>query len=214
MRIYLSDIEKSITPYAIPVTNTNRDLQYLPIGAEGETLTVVGGQVVWALGSASTGIFEIIANKVTNFLSPDNTTYPTTQAVADLVNSLALPNDATISINGGGIATGGGSFTTNQATYQAINVYVPPTNLTSFISGNTVTISSSTGSNTTFNIPSTNNGQLTIEGIGLVNGGGTFTANQIGDVLITLTIPNTLSSFTNDVGFITEESVEWEAKEW
>jgi hypothetical protein len=217
MRIYLVDIEKSTYPYAIPITNANRDLQYLDIGNEGDVLTVSGGTIQWepsgfnpscycvsqaevsdwndaySWGNHSLAGYELQSNKVTSFTLINNVTYPTTEAVWDLVNA-NLPQDGQLIINTFGIASGGGIFTANQASTTNININVPHTNLTSFVSGNDVTINSSTGSSTTFTIPTAstvNDGVLSIVASGIASGSVMFTANQATSSSLNIYVPPT-----------------------
>lgn len=216
MRIYLVDIEKSESAYSIPVTNNNRDLQYLPIGNEGEVLTIQSGQIKWlpnnpysgcycvtqnevdewneafSWGNHSLAGYEEKTNKANDFAVINDTTYPTTEAVWDLFHTTSAPNDGALTINTTGIATGSGTFTANQATNSIININVPPTNIGSAVSGNTVNIYSSTGTSTSFTLPSPvvpNDGILNVSFTGAVTDSFSFSANQSANTNKTIYIP-------------------------
>lgn len=75
------------------------------------------------------------------------------------VLSATIPtvNNATLTLATSGIATGSQTFTANSATNKTFTVNVPGTNIGSSISGNTLFITSSTGSNTSVTLPGTPN---------------------------------------------------------
>ncbi|HET8574389.1 MAG TPA: pyocin knob domain-containing protein [Edaphocola sp.] len=88
--------------------------------------------------------------------NPSLTSYTAWVKLATL-NDIPIVNDATLTLQTSGIATGGTvAFTANSATAKTFTVNVPGTDLGSSLSGTNLTLTSSTGSNTTVDMSSVN----------------------------------------------------------
>lgn len=108
------------------------------------------------------------------------------------VTSSAIPtvNDGTITIQQNGSNVG--SFTTNQATNETVNITIP-TNISAF--------NNDVGYLTTASLPAVNEGILTIQKNSSTI--GTFSANSASNSTIDLIVPTKTSDLTNDAGFVT-----------
>ena len=96
-----------------------------------------------------------------------------------------------VGITGSGALSFGGSPITTSGTF------------TTSWTGTTGQYIRGDGSLATFpTIPTVNNGTLTLATSGIATGSASFTANQSGSSTFTVNVPNTLSSYTNDAGFI------------
>lgn len=111
-------------------------------------------QIVTLTGAGATSISGTYPNFT---ISSVNTTYTAgtgISIVGNVISSTISPaNNGMLTINSSGIASGSGTFTANQSTNTTVTINVPATNLGSSVLGSNVTITSSTGTGTTFAIP-------------------------------------------------------------
>lgn len=114
-----------------------------------------------------------------------------TQADKIKLYSSGTGSVSSVGITGSGALSFGGSPITTSGTF------------TTSWTGTTSQYVRGDGSLATFpTIPTVNNGTLTLATSGIATGSGSFTANQSGNSTFTVNVPSTLSSYTNDAGFI------------
>ena len=135
--------------------------------------------------------YQLKSERVNNLDNPSNSTYPTTQAVADALTTTGNSiGNGTISVTQNG--ANAGSFTTDQATAGSITIVAPDWNAAAGTQGEIL------------NKPAINDGTLTIQKNGASV--GTFTANSASGSTINIEVPTTPDIPTPASGTCTAEA--------
>lgn len=161
-------------------------------------LTVNGSITAESPAYSSGGYYLLVRNSTTGIFE------------SVLSDTFAL---SSVNIVAGNGITGGGTLVTDRTltlgtpssiTLASINSVTATSHTHTFAPGGTTSqYIRGNGTLATFpTIPTVNNGTLTLATSGIATGSGSFTANQSGNSTFTVNVPNTLSSYTNDAGFI------------